>query len=87
MQVIPYTGTGLTSADRDRVTTTSLRSNVSTPPPQIASNFRSGVENNFVVLFHFIIHVFPMIRLHFEVVAADITSLNDAHEVLGWRLC
>jgi hypothetical protein len=56
MQVIPYTGTGLTSADRDGVTITRLRNYVSSPPPQTALNFRSGVENNFVVLFHFIIH-------------------------------
>jgi hypothetical protein len=60
---------------------------VSTSPTQTASYFRSGVENNFTVLFHFIIHFITTIGLHFEKVAADITSLNKVHEVLGSRLC
>jgi len=87
MQVIRYTGTGLTMADRDRVTTTRLRSNVRTSPPQTALHFRTSVENNFEVLFHFIIHFVTTIRLHFEAVAVEITSLNEVHEVLGSRLC
>jgi hypothetical protein len=41
--------------DRDRVTTIRMRSNVSSPPPQTASNFRSGIENNFV--FFFSLHI------------------------------
>ena len=78
MQVIPFTGTGLTSADRDRVTTIRLRTNVSTSPPQTASNFRSGVENNFVVLFHFIIHFIPTIW-------ATLRSSCNRHNVFKWR--
>ena len=78
MQVIPYTGTGLTAADRDRVTTIRLRTNVSTPPPQTASYFRSGVENNFVVLFHFTIHFFPTIW-------PILRSSCSRHNVFKWR--
>ena len=89
MQVIPCSGTGLPlpDRDRDRLAAARLRSNVSTSPTQTASYFRSGVENNFTVLFHFIIHFITTIGLHFEKVAADITSLNKVHEVLGSRLC
>lgn len=78
MQVIPYTGTGLTSADRDGVMTLRLRTNVSTPPPQTTSIFRSGVENNVVVLFQFIIHFVPTVWAKFR-------SSCSRHEVFKWR--